>query len=63
MNTNKPRQRLLPFDQPHTDAKEQARRERCQRLLAGLGQPPEKLTTGAKMFDYAEATKIARGQQ
>ena len=58
MSTNqheRQRQKLLAFDGP----KETKRQQRCQRLLARLGQPPETITTGARMFDYAEATKIA----
>ena len=53
MNTN--RQKLLPFE----GTKETDRRERCERLLARLGQKPEKIDTAAK-FDYEEASRIAR---
>ena len=50
------RQKLMVFEDP----KETDRRERCERLLSRLGQPPEKLATAARMFDYEEATAIAR---
>ena len=53
---SKHRQQLLPFE----GDKEADRRERCERLLSRLGQPPEKLATAARMFDYEEATAIAR---
>ena len=54
MSTNQ-RQKLLRFD----GEKEARRLERVERLLGRLGQPPETITTGAKMFDYAEASKVA----
>lgn len=57
--TTTDRQRLLPFDQA-ADAREQRRLDRIERLL---GKAPKQLTTGAKMFDYHEATKIARGER
>ena len=49
------RQKQLPFD----GEREARRQERIEKLLGRLGQP-EKLTTGAKMFDYTEATAIAK---
>jgi hypothetical protein len=55
LNTPK-HQRLLPFE----GDKEAKRQERCQRLLANLGD--RRITTGARYFDdaaFAEATAIA----
>ncbi len=58
MTTTKPkRQRLLPFD--HQDAREQRRLERCQRILAGI---PRGVVKPASEFDYAAASRIARGK-
>lgn len=57
MNTNQQQQQSLPLvDGPET------REERCQRLLARLGQPQEKLTTAAE-FDYDRATRIAEADK
>ncbi len=61
MNSNHPRQRLIPFDEAYTRARE-TRAERCQRLLS---KAPKQLTTAARLFDeaaYREATAIARGR-
>lgn len=58
MNTT--RQRYLEFDTTDSPASLR-RRARCQRLLASLGLPPEKITTG-NLFDYDTATRIATKQ-
>lgn len=50
-----PGQRMLEFDASDT-VKEQQRREHCQRLLAGLGQPPSTIST-ANQFDYDRASR------
>ena len=50
------RQKLFAFD----GSKEQRRQERVERLLRIA---PERITTGAKWFDYLEASKIAQGER
>jgi hypothetical protein len=54
--THPTHQKLLPFD----GDREAKRLERCQRLLANLGD--KRLTTADKVpyFDYDQATAIAK---
>ena len=56
MSTTNQHQRRLQFDGP----REARRLERVERLLGRLGQPPEKITTAAHMFNYERATAIAK---